>query len=585
MGSVAGSFIAFARYIRDHWHELGWFPLWFGGMPIEQVYQPGLHYLVAFLASADWRISPARAYHFVTAICYSLGPVSLLLMAYYFRCSLHYATAAAAIYAVVSPSIWIFPEVRHDSGSLLSMRRLQNLVQYGDGPHVAALAILPLALVAIDFGCKSRRFIALLPAVALCSALVLTNWPGAIGLSLAVLAYLLVQRSWHASLRVGLVAIGTGTVVLAVVPWDTVSNTVFQAQSSNGYFPFTPMHAIYAGVVLSMVVLCRRLRASGYVQFVAAFFVITSAITIPYSWFGFALLPQPYRFQQEWEIAAALLLGFAAMSLRWWLALVLAPCLIITALQGALTVRPIDVTQTFEYRFAQKVSRWSIGGRVFAPGSAALWMNVWSDTPQFAGCCDASIPSWVHRVALHTIYTDQNATEAQARDASTLWLKAYGVNLIGVTDAESTEAYKAFAHPLKFQGLDLIWSEPGAYLYHLSHLTLVQVIRAEELVRHTPANGLDVDELRTYVAALERTCDLGSSRFLDGCRMIHFENPSQGTVRVNMKPGEILTVHITYHPRWKATIGSKPLRTRSDALGQLVVEPECVGECNITLRY
>ena len=60
MGSVEGSFIAFARYIRENWGDLTWIPLWLAGMPVEQVYQPGLHYTVAGISELTSASPPVR---------------------------------------------------------------------------------------------------------------------------------------------------------------------------------------------------------------------------------------------------------------------------------------------------------------------------------------------------------------------------------------------------------------------------------------------------------------------------------------------------------------------------------------------
>src|ERR1700757_579490 len=76
MGSIEAAFIGLARYIQGHFHELNWFPLWYGGISYPDSYPPLLHMMVAAVATIG-RISPALAYHAMTAAVFALCPVAL----------------------------------------------------------------------------------------------------------------------------------------------------------------------------------------------------------------------------------------------------------------------------------------------------------------------------------------------------------------------------------------------------------------------------------------------------------------------------------------------------------------------------
>ena len=104
--------------------------------------------------------------------------------------------------------------------------------------------------------------------------------------------------------------------------------------------------------------------------------------------------------------------------------------------------QPIDITSTIEYQMAKWFDANLHDQRVFAPGNVSLWMNMFTDVPQVAGCCDQGIPNQEYRIAVYTIYTGQNAG---ARDAeiSLLWLRAYGANAIGTTGPNSTGILQA----------------------------------------------------------------------------------------------------------------------------------------------
>ena len=64
-GSIEGAFVALARYIQSHHPMYGWLPIWFQGTLFSFVYQPALHYVVAWTSSLSGR-STAEAYHAVT---------------------------------------------------------------------------------------------------------------------------------------------------------------------------------------------------------------------------------------------------------------------------------------------------------------------------------------------------------------------------------------------------------------------------------------------------------------------------------------------------------------------------------------
>ena len=76
MGSIEAAFIAIARYVRDNWTDLSWWPMWYSGIPYQDSYPPLLHAVVA-LASGVSGVSVAHAYHFVTATLFCFGPVTL----------------------------------------------------------------------------------------------------------------------------------------------------------------------------------------------------------------------------------------------------------------------------------------------------------------------------------------------------------------------------------------------------------------------------------------------------------------------------------------------------------------------------
>src|SRR5690349_6856361 len=66
-GSIDSTFIADARFLKQHWPHPNWMPLWYCGTRWDYIYPPALRYGTAML-SMLLGVSTARAYHLYTAI-------------------------------------------------------------------------------------------------------------------------------------------------------------------------------------------------------------------------------------------------------------------------------------------------------------------------------------------------------------------------------------------------------------------------------------------------------------------------------------------------------------------------------------
>jgi hypothetical protein len=75
MGSIEAAFISLARYIREYFPHLTWFPLWYVGIPFADAYPPLLHFLVAGVSDASGA-SPGLEPSMRSARWSSTGPPS-----------------------------------------------------------------------------------------------------------------------------------------------------------------------------------------------------------------------------------------------------------------------------------------------------------------------------------------------------------------------------------------------------------------------------------------------------------------------------------------------------------------------------
>jgi hypothetical protein len=309
MGSIEAAFIGLARYVSRHWNDLGWFPLWYGGIPYADSYPPLLHWVVAAVIALTGA-SPGLAYHFVTACAYCLGPAALFWMAWRLSRSRACAALAAIGYALFSPTLLFDYRSRLSAGGLFGPRRLITLIAWGEGPHVASLCLVPLAIGVLHVAFKKRKPWWWVAAAVAMSAPPLTNWLGAVALATALLAY------WCAGLPESMKPLAAGArmagvAVLAyafVVPWlgpSTIAVIRSNAPRVAGDFVSDGRQRLFATAVAVAFALMawamRRVGVARHTRFAALVALVMSASALGAYWFKLALFPQPDRYHLEMD--------------------------------------------------------------------------------------------------------------------------------------------------------------------------------------------------------------------------------------------------------------------------------------------
>jgi hypothetical protein len=596
MASIEGSYMAISRWAMDNWHDLTWFPLWFDGQPFLGVYQPGFHLTVAALATLT-RMSVEHAYHLISALSYCAVPVALFAACFWFTKRLDFAFFSAMIYSILSPICFLSPLERNDIHGWLLPKHYQDVVFYGEGPHTAALAMIPLVVLAVDAAVRQRRRVFIILAPLAVAVLMITNWPGVTGLSMALAAYCLAQVGPGRRKYVLLVAAIGLAACLIVSPWilpSTILRAFANAQQSDathlGSQQILPLLAV-AAVIAALHFLFTKLRADRTFRWLAYFSLIAGAVAIGRDWFGWKLVPQPTRFQLEFDLAFSGVLGWliarglGMLPRRGRYAAI--AVLLLAAIPQTKTVRryardltrPIDVTATAEYRMSKAFETKLGNRRVYAPGNVSLWMNLFNDVPQMAGCCDQGIPGWEYRLAMYGIYTGDHAFERDA-EVSILWMRAYGADAVGVTGPRSTEVIKPYWNWKKFEGvLPEVWREGDNVIYTIPRKLAepVRVIPEAALLHVAPVNAMDVAELVKLVAALENPANPAA----------HFRwlNRHEALVDATVRPGDVVYLQIAQAPGWHAEQEGHKVPIRGDALGMLYVEPRSRGNIQLRVVY
>ncbi len=602
LSSNEGAFVAISRFYRENFTDLRWFPWFDGGMPIENAYQP----LLPFLAAATGWVtgwSVERAFHFVLAVGYALGPVTLFWFAWDWSESLAVSLTAGLVYSLTSFAELLIPVLRVSisagngaagngwpDGHWVPLR-LYNLIHYAEDPHILALTLLPLALLFLRRLFERRDAASLVGAVVFSASVVLTNAFGAVDLALGGICIAL--------------ALGRGFPLLAVAgvtaycwasPWlpPSLLRLITKDQwGARGAFSGDFRALGFLLLLLATVALLWRLtrKLPPFERFAALFAPWMVVFPVAYFLAGVSLVPQGNRYQLELEMALALFcaavcsLGSRLAPRRLQYAAI--GLLVLAGIAEARVYRhyarnilqPLDISRTIEAKTANWLDRNLPGGRAMVAGDTQFLYNVFTDNPQLGGGHEPQVPNWMNLVSLYEINTGDGAG-AKDGEISLFWLKAFGVQAIVVPGEKSRETYHPIARPHKFEGLlPVLWHEEDDTIYAvpLRSKSLAHVIPKSAVVTRKPLHGLDTDPARAWVAALDDP-SLPTAQF-------RLSGNSRFRVVAPLRREQVISVQMTWMPGWKATVSGRPIPVRGDGLGQMILEPACEGTCVVEASF
>ena len=571
-GSIDSTFIADARFLKEHAPHPAWQPLWYCGTRFDFIYPPALRYSTA-LVSALAGVSTARAYHIYTALLYALGAMGIYLLV---RASgggrLHGWTAAVAALSV-SPSFLFLRAFREDS--LLHMpQRLNVLLQWGEGPHTSALAVLPFALACCWIAIGRGRPLWIALSALGCALVAAHNFYGAV--ALALLFPLLAWSLWitHLDRRMWLRAAGIAAAASALTAvWLTpayvrltLANLALVSRPGTAWSRWLALAAAAVFVLLSAR-LARGRKHCAWRVFVFGAAACFALQVIGGYYFGFRAAGEPHRFVPELDLALILLAVELLRDRTRPAALALAAALAAGSPYLAHAWRVFDAEPDYRARVEYRVPEWMArslpGTRTFVTGSLRLWYNAWFDGEQVGGGSEQGLINPTLALAQWQITRDREP----GRDI--LWLQAVGADVVVVPQPQSEEIFHEFAAPQKFQGrLDVLHDDGrGAIVYRVprrfpAHARVVDARIAA--LPPIPVSDDDRAQLAAYVAFVENGPDRAVEMQWEGVEAIR--------LRAGLHAGELLLVEESYDPLWRAWAGGRPLPIRKDAAGFMLVE-------------
>lgn len=466
--SIEGGYASMTRFFFDHPNPWGWNPLQYGGLPTQFIYLPGVQYLSALLAHLS-PVEPTYLYRILVASLACLGPSTGFLFLVYFIRSRWWALGAMAAYTLCSPLYGIVSTIDRDRAIAQLPWRLLVLAKYGEGPHNAGLALLPVALVALWGAATSRVSWKLFAAAVLCAAIALTNWVAALALAFCVLTLALAafgvpEFRFSRVVLCGLLAYGLACFWLTPTFISTIAFN-WPADAFN-YHLERQQTLLLWGLAAGLIVI-RVVFAWLFPKDTFACFVVLNTFGFGWLvlWFygrGLNTIPESRRYALEFELFLVVaLFEYFRLVLRrprpvaWFCVLVPAVCLVAAGwnqtrrytTQGFSARNPVPVEQTIEYRLARKLAELKPEGRVFVSGGLRFRLNSWFPIAQVGGGFESGLKDRTPVVLADRIRATASGEEA-IRD-----LRALGVEYVVVHGEGSREHYRDFKHPKKFERL------------------------------------------------------------------------------------------------------------------------------------
>ncbi len=597
-GAIDSTFIAHARFLIENWPHPSWQPLWYGGTRFDYIYPPALPYGTAAL-SMLLGIPVAQAYHLFTALLYTVGIVGVYALVRIWSKSRWMAWAAAVATALASPAFLMIQEICVDAaGRYYAPQRLNVLVQWGEGPHISSLSLIPLALAASYWALEKWSRAGVAAAALLCALVVSNNFYGSV--SLVIFYTLLVWSLWLArpSKRLLMWAAGIGALAYGLTAvWLVPSYFRVTLENLASVGATTKPGDLAAGAIVAAAFLGASARLGwgrperSYAVFVAGGAAAIGTLVLATYWFDMNILSSVGRLVPELDLAFTLLtLELARRGARR-----LAPGLVASKWSGPATVAAMTAVlllapyprnawriyaqdpnpeQRIEYRMTEWIAENLPGSRLYVDGSLRFWYNVWRDLPQINGGSDQG------RLNQETVTQYWNLRMSEYPESGVLWMQAFGVDAIVIHDDRSEQVYRNFDFPEKFEGVlpKIFDNAAGERIYRVPRRfpDLVRVVRKADIEALRPMEGEDLEVLATYVRAIEEGPDSRAD--------LVWQGPSNFEITATVGPDELLLAQISHDRAWRATVDDERVPVRRDILGQTLIEVP-PGRSTVRVRF
>lgn len=607
MGSIESVFIADARYIIENFPHYAWQPFWYAGFPFRLVYTPIVPYLLAILNSLFTFFSISHWYRILVGLAYVLTPASLFFLTRYLLKKNLGAFLASFSFSLLSFPAFFLAEIRNESYSFgQAPWSLITALYYGEGPHIMAMAFLPLVILFFLKALREPSFRNKILSAIFIVLTALINWISLVALAVILAIVLLSEiingraaKKFKTAFLITIIAYGLSAFWLNLsflksslsISTGGVAGGVF-----GNYSSILPLLLIILPVVVFLASSFFKKTKKSQPLFITLiwFFIFYFSALFWYK-YQKMFLPQPNRYVPEMGMAAAIILAiifnyfyqrinFKKPKVKYIARIIFTIVVVGLIVWGAKNYfrSSLQITsphQNIEATSEYKIAEWLEANvkketRVFLTGSQAFWLNTFSDVAQLRGGNEGVANPWTQH-ATYQIYHEPDA------DISIDWAKAFNIGYLVVNFPESANIYHDYISVGKFEGeLPEVYNKRGDVVYKvaLKYPGLAQVVdvkRVENL--RTPAKGDDRKNIKAYAFWVDNEAKRNAE--------INWINNSEFTVRAEIQNDEALQLQMTYDNGWKAKVGGRNLKIRKDVIGNMYVIPSQIGPLEIKFKY
>jgi len=601
LGSFEAAYISEARFISNNFPHLSYNPLWHLGFPFYLFYNPLLPFLISgfhFLTNLDF----SYLYRILTGFSYIAAPLTLYLFVKYLtRKEFPAVLAALAFSTPTNFFVWLAPNIWEDIKTYGFVPwKLIGLTVYGQGPHIIALALIPLACLFFLHTLKYPNLKYYVLTGITTAAVALTHWPSFIILILMQGVLLFSEILLGQTLRKIKTAFFAWLLTYGLAAFWL--NPAFLARSYTlggeevlaNWAKLIPISFVVVPVTIPILFLIfdRRPRLQPFLV-ALLWFLIPFLLIVTYNIYGKALVPKPDFLTPELGMASAILLAvvltiFTTVFLHlltfklnervYHIANLSSFVFIIgvfiylasssSSSSLKLTKGHQNIKETPVYQATQHLDKERETGRVLSFGDSSLWLNVFSNLPQVDGFSELgnNHPFW-----------EKGAEEVRkSKDPETVlaWFSALNVKYLVVPKGES-QKYEGFLEK------DVEIGDLALFHVPLKNPSLVKIVNTTK-VEGFPFDGLPAGEA-------------GSEKGIKEYQELIEENPvpevtdwpknNQLKIDTHLEENQGIVVQTAWDKGLFASLNGQRLKVQKDPLGFVYLKPEESGFVSINLSH
>jgi hypothetical protein len=599
--SIEAGYASMAHFVSRYPDPFGWNPTQYFGLPTQMWYLPGVPYAVALAIKLAPFLTPEHVHRIVVTTAANLVPVTTFLFAAYFMQSRLYALIAALAYTFFSPAYYYFYALDTDRGLAQIPWRLQTLLKYGEGPHNAGLALLPLALLAAWRAAVRRSYSDIFLTAVLFAAIALTNWVAAMALAWCCLMMLLtgVGTAHETGFLARRLLAAAGLAYLFASFWLTPSFVRTVAlnwpKDAFGYqLETAKILLLVALVTLPFLIRLAFLKAPS--QFYLCFLTLCAFgftfVAAAHYRFNLGPIPESRRYTLEAEMFVFVLLAELLRHVMKMRTLFRAAAVVLAAwmiyegrsqlagfpFRAWERLRPSPRESTIEYQVASALDRLEPEGRVLVLGGTRFRLNAWFLLPQVGGTFESGLTNRTSIDVLYSLKTGIGIPEETRAAVAVLQLRASGVEYLAVHGPNSREHWRDFAaNPLPWDEIiERVWHAEDDSIYRVPFSGYAHLARAGEVLTHLPIES-GVEYAKPFLAAI---ADPSRPRVA-----ARWKGASRMSIEGDVPEGFLMPVLVSHDPGWRAVQDGVEIPIERDGAGFLVLRPRPARTSTVELVF